>query len=147
MGKVKAVQPYPRGSGVLTIGRAAKAVGLTPKAIRLYETRGLLDPPARTAAGYRLYTESHITQLRFISAARKLGLHVDQIRDILDTAHQGRRPCRTTRVILEQRIDEIDTLIRELGELRQALSHARDVNETHDTDSDPGLICPVIEDA
>lgn len=126
---------------MVTIGRAAEAAGLTPKAIRLYETRDLLDTPARTPAGYRLYTDGHIAQLRFISAARKVGLHIDQIRDILSTAHQGRRPCGTTRVILDQRIDEIDTLIRELGELRQALSRAQDADETHD----PGRICPVIE--
>ncbi len=38
----------------MTVGRAARRAGLTPKAVRLYESKGLLDPAPRTDAGYRL---------------------------------------------------------------------------------------------
>ncbi|WP_409473638.1 MerR family DNA-binding transcriptional regulator [Streptomyces sp. HC307] len=41
----------------LTIGQAAKAAGVTRKAMRVYEARGLLPAAERTAAGYRLYTD------------------------------------------------------------------------------------------
>jgi MerR family transcriptional regulator, copper efflux regulator len=37
---------------VLTVGEAARAAGLSPKAVRLYETKGLLLPTRRTDAGY-----------------------------------------------------------------------------------------------
>ncbi|MDI3193246.1 MerR family DNA-binding transcriptional regulator [Pseudarthrobacter sp. AL07] len=39
---------------LLTMGQAAKNTGLTPKAIRLYELRGLIRTPPRSPGGYRL---------------------------------------------------------------------------------------------
>ena len=57
---------------LLTIGDAAKASGLTAKMIRHYEQSGLLQKPARTEAGYRLYKPQQLQQLSFIHQARQL---------------------------------------------------------------------------
>jgi DNA-binding transcriptional MerR regulator len=78
--------------------------------------------PARTASGYRLYTDAEIARLRFIAIARQLGLHIDQVGEILAAAQGGRRPCRTTNQLLERRISEIDRAIAELSILRAALT-------------------------
>lgn len=142
MGKVKPTgERYP--TRPVTISRAAAAAGLTTKAVRLYEARGLLAAPARTAAGYRLYADDDIARLRFIAAARKLGLHIDQIADILATAHDGQWPCATTRAIISQRIAEIEQLIAGLTELRATLADAR--NTSTDNPRAGLAICPVIE--
>lgn len=93
-----------------TIGAAAAAAGLSAKAIRLYEARGLLPPPSRTAAGYRLYDDEAIVRLRFVAAARRLGLHLDQVAEVLAAAEGGGWPCATTRVLVQDRITEIDRL-------------------------------------
>lgn len=127
----------------MTIGAAAAAAGLTPKAVRLYEARGLLGPAERTPAGYRTYTEANLARLQFIAAARSLGLHLDQIGDILAAAHDGQRPCSTTRELLDQRISEIDHVVAKLSALRDTLVVARDATDT-DIAAKPG-ICPVIE--
>lgn len=126
-----------------TIGAAAAAAGLSPKAVRLYETRGLLPPPARTPNGYRLYTDDDVTRLRFIAAARRLGLHLDQVRDVLAAARGGQRPCATTRTLLQQRIAEIDHLTGDLLRMRGSLTDAL----TADDPAPDAQICPVIEAA
>ena len=141
MGNVK-TEEEARPIRPVTIGRAATAAGLTAKAVRLYERRGLLVAAPRTAAGYRLYTDTDIARLRFIATARRLGLHVDQIAEILATARDGQRPCTTTRAILERRIGEIDDLIAGLSGLRASLANARDT--IGDADA-AAAICPVIE--
>ena len=64
---------------MLTVGRVAEQAGLSAKAIRLYEANGLIDPPERTAAGYRTYTEQVLPVLRFIRQAQSLGLSLAQI--------------------------------------------------------------------
>lgn len=142
MGKVKAGEE-PQSGRPVTIGRAAAAAGLSPKAVRLYETRGLLPPPARNAAGYRLYTDTDVGRMRFIAAARRLGLHMNQITEILATSRTGQRPCATTRAILDQRISEIDKIVSQLTNLRGSLVTARDTN-TEQAEG-KGAICPVIE--
>ena len=47
---------------MLTIGKLADYVGVTPRAIRLYHQRGLLPEPARTPGGYRVYTAADINR-------------------------------------------------------------------------------------
>src|SRR5712691_3488381 len=87
-----------------TVGKAAQAAGLTPKAVRLYEAKGLLPEAERTEAGYRTYTDDDITVLRFIGQAKTLGLSLAEIRDILDIRRGGTTPCRHVVRLLDQRI-------------------------------------------
>jgi MerR family copper efflux transcriptional regulator len=54
------------------IGELAKRAGATPKAIRLYESMGLLGPVARIGV-YRIYTQPHVTQVRLIKQAQTMG--------------------------------------------------------------------------
>jgi len=53
----------------LQIGEAAKATGLTIDTIRFYQRIGLLRAPARTKAGYRVFSEPEIDDLQFIRRA------------------------------------------------------------------------------
>src|SRR5680860_1499912 len=59
------------GAHQLTIGEAAERTGLTRKAIRLYEHKGLLPPARRSNAGYRLYSADDLAVLGFIRRARR----------------------------------------------------------------------------
>lgn len=127
---------------VVTIGDAAAATGLTPKAIRLYESRGLVEPAERTAAGYRTFSADALGRLRFIASARRLGLHLDQVAEILEAADSGGRPCGLTREVLDQRIGEVERVLDELSRLREVLLAARHSKDVDATDSN---ICPVIE--
>ncbi len=42
----------------------ARAIGVHPNTVRLYETWGFLPPVPRSASGYRLFTERHLDQMR-----------------------------------------------------------------------------------
>lgn len=56
--------------------------GLSRKALRLYEAKGVLPPPARTESGYRAYGHEVLALLRFIARARRMGFSLAEIRDI-----------------------------------------------------------------
>lgn len=55
--------PYLRTSDV------AKAVGVHPNTVRLYEEWGLLPPIPRTPGGYRRFTQAHVNQMRLARTA------------------------------------------------------------------------------
>lgn len=80
-------------SSALTIGQAAAAVGVTRKAVRVYEAKGLLTPADRSPTGYRLYDHHDVELLTFIRRARTLGLHLDDIGQILAIRSGGAPPC------------------------------------------------------
>ncbi|MFJ1594775.1 MerR family transcriptional regulator [Kitasatospora albolonga] len=69
--------------GLLTIGTFAKASGLSPKALRLYDELGLLTP-ARVdpVSGYRLYAPEQLERARLVAWLRRLGMPLARIRHI-----------------------------------------------------------------
>lgn len=68
--------------------------GVPATTLRFYE-KGRLLPAARTASGYRAYTDSYVDRVRLISAAKHLGLSLDRIRDLLSVWDGGM--CREIR--------------------------------------------------
>ncbi|GAB2882874.1 Cu(I)-responsive transcriptional regulator [Streptomyces deserti] len=128
----------------LTIGQAAKAAGVTRRAVRVYEARGLLPAAERTGAGYRLYAERDIERLAFIRRARALGLHVDGIREVLAICDGGTQPCGTVRALLDARIAEIDATVAELLALRKTLTDIRQRADAR-AEGEPATVCAIIE--
>ncbi len=110
---------------MFTVGQVARAAGVSAKAVRLYEARGLLPVVARNAAGYRVFEASDVDTVRFIRRVRSLGLGLDAAAEILATHRSGQVPCGRTGQLLEHRIAEIDHTLRELRELRATLVAAR----------------------
>lgn len=136
-------------STTFTAGRAAAHAGVTRKALRLYEAKGLVNEPARTAAGYRLYSPDDVAVLTFIRQARTLGLHLDDIATILDIRQNDATPCQAVRTFIDTRITEIDTAIADLHALRRTLVDTRDTPSTPQPSATttPARVCPIVERA
>ncbi|MET8829614.1 MerR family transcriptional regulator [Streptomyces sp. NPDC004610] len=71
------------GTGLLTIGRLARATGLSVRTIRYWSDEGVLTPVARSSGGYRLYDAESVTRLELIGTLRELGLGLDHVRQVL----------------------------------------------------------------
>lgn len=69
-----------------TASDTARRLGLTVRALRVYERHGLLRP-GRTLAGWRVYGPEEMAQLHQVLALKRLGLKLGQIADLL----KGRR--------------------------------------------------------
>jgi len=129
----------------LTIGEVGKRTGLTGKAIRLYEARGLVSTPGRTEGGYRTYTERDVAILRFIGQARALGMSLSEIRRILDLQEAGAQPCDTVVQLLDAHVREIDMAIASLRNLRRTLVAARDTARESRDRGEEAVVCRIIE--
>ncbi len=69
----------------LTIGQAARLVGVTAKALRHHDRIGLLRPAAvDPATGYRRYRAEQVDRARLVRRLRALELPLDEIRRLLD---------------------------------------------------------------
>ncbi len=129
----------------ITVGEAARRAGVTPKAVRLYEAKGVLPPAERTESGYRTYSEGDVQVLRFVRRARALGLCLEEIGRILDLQRRGAQPCGTVVQLLEGHVRDIDRTIKELRALRKDLAAALDVAKTSAERGDEVVVCPIIE--
>ncbi|MGZ2485322.1 DNA-binding transcriptional MerR regulator [Rhizobium pisi] len=66
----------------LTAAECAERIGLTVKALRLYEKRGLINP-WRTGKNWRLYGVEELARLNEILALKRLGLSLARITELL----------------------------------------------------------------
>jgi DNA-binding transcriptional MerR regulator len=131
---------------LVTVGRAAALTGLTPKAVRLYERKGLLPEAERTESGYRLFTADDLDVLHFIRRAKALGLTLDEIKDVLDLQRGGEQPCKRVTAMLDAHITEIDRKIADLRRLRRCLLTARRAATTARRAGQDAVICRIIVD-
>lgn len=106
----------------MRIGELAHRLGVNPKTIRYYEDIGLLPDPPRTGANYRVYGEEDLERLRFIKSAQRLGLALDEIREILAFRERGEPPCGFVRDVLRREVASVDARIAELRGLRSELA-------------------------
>ena len=99
---------------MLKIQEFARRGGVTVRALRHYDSLGLLKPSARTKSGYRLYHDSDLERLEQIIALRAFGLSLAGIKQAL--RHKSALPDALRRhqaALLEQRrvvTDAIDAL-------------------------------------
>ncbi|MQA99988.1 MAG: MerR family transcriptional regulator, partial [Actinobacteria bacterium] len=77
--------------GSLSVGEVAERSGFAPSAIRYYEREGLVDA-RRSDGGQRRFDRSVLRRLAFVSAARHVGLSLDEIRAALDQLPRSRTP-------------------------------------------------------
>ena len=74
--------------GYLTTAEAAAALGVTAKALRVYEKRGLVKP-LRSTAGWRAYGPDALVRLHQIIALKRLGLTLAAIANLLSGDRAG----------------------------------------------------------
>ena len=70
-----------------TISQLRLEFGVTARALRFYEEKGLLSP-VHVATG-RLYSYREHARLTLILRGRRVGLSISEIRDILDAYREG----------------------------------------------------------
>jgi DNA-binding transcriptional MerR regulator len=104
----------------LTIGEVATRSGVSRRALRLYEARGIVPKPRRTQAGYRVYDAHALGILHFVTQARRLGLTLKEIGHIIDLRSAKPGPCVHVRALLEQKLIELDSLRREVKRISMA---------------------------
>lgn len=125
----------------MKINEVEAQVGITKKNIRFYEEQGLLSPRRDSANGYRDYGEEEVAALRRIKLMRKLGVPLEEIRNMqaggtvadgmrrhLVTLERERRSLEQSIQLCqslkdrEERLDALDAaaLLEEMEKLEQA---------------------------
>jgi DNA-binding transcriptional MerR regulator len=105
----------------MRIGELAERLNLNPRTLRYYESIGLLTEPARTDSGYRDYSEDDLERVRFVKSAQRLGLSLDEIKEILAFRDRGELPCDYVLSVIEREAEDLNRRIREMRKLRDDL--------------------------
>ncbi|HDY75977.1 MAG TPA: heavy metal-responsive transcriptional regulator [Candidatus Marinimicrobia bacterium] len=124
-----------------TVGILAKETKLNIETIRYYERNKLLPEPKRTQAGYRLYTNEDINRLHFIMTAKRHGFSLKEIKELLALRVDPLTTCEDVRQKATEKIQVVEEKIRELNQIRKALS----ILVAHCQGVGPKSDCPILD--
>ena len=125
----------------MNIGQAGLACGVSAKMIRYYEGIGLIAPPARTSAGYRVYSEADIHALRFVKRARNLGFSTEETGELLALWRDKNRASASVKAVALRHVRDLEAKIAELQAMARTLGHlARNCH------GDGRPQCPILDD-
>jgi Cu(I)-responsive transcriptional regulator len=125
----------------VNIGEASSASGVSAKMIRYYESIGLISPPNRTEANYRVYGADEVHTLRFVKRARTLGFSVEETATLLGLWQDKSRASAEVKDIATAHIGALETKITELQSMVKTLKHL-----AHCCSGDDRPNCPILDD-
>jgi len=102
----------------MKINEVETIVGITKKNIRFYEEQGLLSPKRNTENKYREYGDEEVQTLRRIKLLRKLGVPIEEIRQMLCGTHTVADGIRRHLISLERERRNLDQSIALCQELQ-----------------------------
>lgn len=117
---------------LISIGEAARKLGLNASALRYYEERGLIRSVSRHG-GKRMYDVEQLRRLVLVQIMHQLGISLDTAAAILDENSDAWREHLT------EQIRRLDDLIARASLARDFLSRARNCRTDH-----PVAQCPKL---
>jgi MerR family mercuric resistance operon transcriptional regulator len=126
----------------MTRGEVAEKADVNPETLRYYEREDLIPKPSRSDGGIRLYDDSYIDRLRFIRRAKELGFTLAEIKGLLDLRVDEGATCRDVKARTEEKLDEVESKLQDLRQIRDALSQLADACDQEDG---PTSECPILD--
>ncbi|HIZ83406.1 MAG TPA: MerR family transcriptional regulator [Firmicutes bacterium] len=108
--------------GYMTVGQAAKRLGVTVRTLQYYDKEGLLSPSAQSEGGRRLYTDKDVIRLHQILSLKHLGFSLKDIKSrlpALDTPAQVANALAGQAADLREKIEALSTCLQEIELLRE----------------------------
>ncbi|HEL2049654.1 TPA: MerR family transcriptional regulator [Streptococcus suis] len=111
-----------------------KLTGLSTKAIRLYEEKGLIEVARNPVNDYRDYSEENVRQLRLIKLLRYFEFSLAEITDLLalpeedlqSALREKKRGINQQAEELTDKVDLLDQVVKEMGKKEDWLEEAQE---------------------
>ena len=111
-------------AGDLKIGEISKKTGIKIVTIRFYEAQGLIPKTAIKKSLHRRYGSGIIDTLNFITAARSVGLSLEEIKGLLEILRGFKLPSVRLMKRLRETSTEVEERISHLKDIRRLLKQA-----------------------
>jgi len=102
-----------------TIGELSREFGVTLRALRFYENKGLISP--QREGMNRLYSEGDRTRLALILKGKKLGFTLGEIRQMI-AAEEGHADAKSLGLSREKCLEQIELLKKQKAEIEEGLN-------------------------
>lgn len=124
--------PESLATGNITIGELARESGVTLRALRFYQSKGLLAP--HRTGGARVFSHTDRDRLALVLQGKRLGFTLTEIREMLTARARG---CTNALPISRRKcVEQINMLERQRRDIETALAELRQIYTEMFTSSD-----------
>ncbi len=119
----------------LTVGNLAERSGVSPRTIKHWEDKGIIEPDMRTEGGFRLYSESYVVLCQLIRDLQLFGYTLEEIKAISDDvrtllaieAAPGSFPAADVEKRLTVLLEAIQALLAKMKLLEEGVERWKDL--------------------
>ena len=118
-------------AGFMTVGEAAKKMGVTIRTLQYYDKEGLLSPSAESEGGRRLYTDKDLVMLHQILSLKSLGFSLDNIKQCLislETPADVANALAEQADAVRQKIEQLKSSLTAIEQLKTEVLQMQTVN-------------------
>ncbi len=124
-----------KGHPYLTVGGLAERSGVSPRTIKHWEDKGIIEPDMRTEGGFRLYPESYVFLCQLIRDLQLFGYTLEEIKAVSDEvrdltaihADLEAFPRAGVESKLEAMLGEIEAFREKMKLLREGVARWEDI--------------------
>jgi len=109
----------------MLISELSKQTGVSIPTLRYYENYGLFKGVSNekvTTNNYKNYDESLVEKIELIKGAKEVGFTLSEIKSLLDSWYSKRLSAEKKIEVVNNKINEIDSKIRQLKKVRKLLT-------------------------
>src|SRR4030043_1192131 len=118
----------------LTVGDLAEQVGLSPRTIKHWEDKGIIEPDMRSEGGFRLYSGGYVYLCELVRDLQLFGYTLEEIKEISDSVraflaiqeNPDAFPKAEVTSMLEAMLTEIKVLFDKIGLLQKGIKRGED---------------------
>lgn len=104
---------------MMTVNEVSKLTGVSIRALKYYDTIGLLKPSAYSDSGYRLYDDASLEQLQQILLFKELEFPLKEIKQIIDAPNFDRSKALEQQIeLLTMKKEHLENLIHFAREIK-----------------------------
>jgi DNA-binding transcriptional MerR regulator len=138
VGLPKSVQEKAERTGksqFLTVGNLAERVGISPRTIKHWEAKGIIEPDTRSGGGFRLYSENYIYLCKLIKDLQLFGYSLEEIKTISEYFREflamqkniNQYPKTEVTSKLNTMLKEIQILFDKMNSLKEGIQRWEDL--------------------
>ena len=116
-----------RDAPLFSIGDLSVEFGISTRAIRFYESKGLLAP--KRVGSNRIYTRRDRARLIIVLRGKRLGFSLEEISEYLNLYDADPNQVAQTRKLLKRVESSISELEGKQRDIEQALTELRDIRD------------------
>lgn len=110
-----------------SISELAKEFDVTPRAIRFYEDKGLISPSRN--GQHRIYSPKDRIRLMLVLRGKRLGLSLDQSREIIELYSPNSNNTRQLQTMYERLQEQEENLKQKMKDLKAMQKEIKEAKE------------------